>query len=89
MSVLGDLPRHWFLKRIDRTIRIGGKGLYHGLKQQDALRASLGAGILLYGFVQRRNVKGLIYETSLNVDQGMSIRVKRGRRTIAETTPLP
>ncbi len=89
MSIPGDITRHWFLKRIDQTIRIGGKGLYHGLKGQDPLRVGMGAGILLYGFLQRRRVKELIYKTSLNVDEGMTIRVKQGRRVIAETTPLP
>ncbi len=89
MSVLGDFTRHWLLQRIDKTIRIGGKGLYHGLREHDALGAGMGASMLLYGFLQRRHVKELIYKTSLNVDQGMTIRVKQGRRIIAETTPLP
>ena len=89
MSIPGDITRHWFLKRIDKTMLIGGKGLYHGLKRQDSLRVGMGASMLLFGLLQRRRVKELIYETSLDVDQGMSIRVRQGRRVIAETTPLP
>ena len=89
MSVLSDIRRHWFLGRIDRRTRKGGIALYHGLKQQNRLRAGMGASILLYGLLQRRRAKRLIYATSLNVDQGMTIRVKQGRRVIAESTPLP
>ena len=89
MSALRDITRHWFLQRIDPTIRIGRMLLYSGLKSQDPLRAGLGASVLLYRIAQRRRVKELVYETSLNVDQGMTIRVKQGRRVIAESTPLP
>jgi len=89
MSTLGGITRHWFLQRMDPTIRIGGMVLYNGLKRQDRLSAGLGASVLLYRVARRRRVKRLIYKTSLNVGQGTNIRVKRGRRVIAETTPLP
>jgi len=89
MSVTPDLVRHWILKRIDPTIRVGGQTAYRGVKKQNVRAVAMGSTMVAYGLLRRSRVRRLIYETSMNVDQGMTIRVKQGRRVIAETTPRP
>ncbi|MEA2011314.1 MAG: hypothetical protein U9N78_11470 [Actinomycetota bacterium] len=52
-------------------------------------RLGLGLALMAFGLVKGRNNRRLIYKTSIDVDQGTTIRVMRGRRPLAETTPIP
>jgi hypothetical protein len=88
MSALGNLGRRWLLTRINVRTRIGLRTAQSGYKNQDMTRLGMGLGLVVYGMVHRRRVRRLIYATSIDVDEGMSIRVMRGRRPIAEISPL-
>jgi hypothetical protein len=89
MSALGKEGRRWLLTRMNVRVRIGLQTAHSGYKNQDMTRLGMGLGLVLYGMVHRRRVRRLIYATSIDLDEGMSIRVMRGRRPIAEITPIP
>ena len=72
-----------------RKTNCDARTAHSGYKNQDMTRLGMGLGLVLYGMVHRRRVRRLIYATSIDLDEGMSIRVMRGRRPIAEITPIP
>ena len=89
MSALGKEGRRWLLTRMNVRVRIWLQTAHSGYKNQDMTRLGMGLGLVLYGMVHRRRVRRLIYATSIDLDEGMSIRVMRCRRPIAEITPIP
>jgi hypothetical protein len=88
MKVLGYTVRHWWFKRFHRSVRFGWLAVSSGVKSNDMPRLGIGLAVIAFGLVKGRN-RRLIYKTSIDVDQGATIRVMRGRRPIAETTPVP
>jgi hypothetical protein len=89
MTALERAIRHSLYKRVPRKVRLGWGIARRASRDHDALRVAFGLAIMGYGYAQERNGPRLIYKTSIDVDQGMSIRILRGRRPIAETGPLP
>ena len=61
----------------------------HGAKNNEIQRLGLGLALMGYGLVKGKRDRHVIYKTSIDVDQGTTIRVMRGRHPIAETAPLP
>lgn len=61
----------------------------HGAKNNEIQRLGLGLALMGYGLAKGKSDRRLIYKTSIDVDQGTTIRVMRGRHPIAETAPLP
>ena len=89
MSALGNVGRRWLLTRTNLGMRIGLETVRSGYKNQDLTRVGMGFGLVVYGMMRRRQARRLIYATSIDLDEGMSIRVMRGRRPLAEITPIP
>jgi hypothetical protein len=88
MKGLGYAVRHWWFKRFHRSVRFGWLAVSSGVKSKDTPRLGIGLAVIAFGLVRGRN-RRLIYKASIDVDQGATIRVMRGRRPIAETTPVP
>jgi hypothetical protein len=88
MKGLGYAVRHWWFKRFHRSVRFGWLAVSSGVKSNDMPRLGIGLAVIAFGLVRGRN-RRLIYKTSIDVDQGATIRVMRGRRPIAEITPVP
>jgi hypothetical protein len=88
MKGLGYAVRHWWFKRFHRSVRFGWLAVSSGVKSNDMPRLGIGLALIAFGLVKGRN-RRLIYKASIDVDQGATIRVMRGRRPIAETTPVP
>jgi hypothetical protein len=88
MKGLGYAVRYWWFKRFPRSVRFGWIAVSSGVKSNDMPRLGIGLAVIAFGLVRGRN-RRLIYKTSIDVDQGATIRVMRGRRPIAETTPVP
>ena len=78
-----------YKQRLPRNVRRGWVIARRASRDHDALRVAFGLALMGYGYAQKRNAPHLIYKASIDVDQGMSIRILRGRRPIAETGPLP
>lgn len=89
MKRLGYAVRHWWFRRFHRSVRFGWMAASSGMKSNDVPRLGLGLALMAFGLVKGRNNRRLIYKTSIDVDQGATIRVMRGRRPLAETTPIP
>jgi hypothetical protein len=89
MNRLGYVVRTWWFRRFHRTVRIGWIAINNGAKSNDVQRVGLGLALVAYGLVKGRSDRQLVYKTSIDVDQGTTIRVMRGRHPIAETTPIP
>ncbi len=81
--------RHWWFQRFHRSVRFGWIAVNSAVKSNDVQRLGLGLGLMAYGLAKGRSDRRLIYKTSIDVDQGTTIRVMRGRHPIAETTPIP
>jgi hypothetical protein len=88
MKGLGYAVRYWWLRRFPRSVRFGWIAVSSGVKSNDMPRLGIGLAVIAFGLVRGRN-RRLIYKASIDVDQGATIRVMRGRRPIAETTPVP
>ncbi|MEA2024607.1 MAG: hypothetical protein U9N79_10035 [Actinomycetota bacterium] len=86
---LGYVVRNWWYKRFHRTVRIGWVTVSSAMKTNDMPRFGIGIALLGYGLMKGRGERRRIYKTSIDVDQGTTIRVMRGRHPIAETSPLP
>ena len=89
MSGIGYVARNWWFKRFHKSVRFGWIAVSSGAKNNDLQRLGLGLAVMSYGLVKGRSNRRLIYKTSIDVDQGTTIRVMRGRHPIAETTPIP
>ncbi len=89
MNLVGLAIRRWWFKRFHRSVRIGWIAARSAAKSNDVPRMGLGLAMIGYGLVKGRSSRRLIYKTSIDVEQGTTIRVMRGRRPIAETTPIP
>ena len=89
MKGFGYVVRRWWFKRFHRSVRFGWAAVNSGAKNNDLQRLGLGLAVMSYGLVKGRSNRRLIYKTSIDVDQGTTIRVMRGRHPIAETTPIP
>lgn len=88
MSTFGTVLRHWWFNRFHRTVRIGWIAANQAVRNQDVPRLGIGLALMAYGLRRGRgNGRRLIYKTSIDVDQGTTIRVMRGRRPIAEIPP--
>jgi len=48
----------------------------------------MGLAVMAIGLAKGRSSRRLIYKTSIDVGEGTTIRVMRGRRSIAETAPI-
>ena len=89
MSSLGYAIRRWWFKRFfHRSVRMGWVTARTAAKNNDVPRMGLGLAMIGYGLVKGRSSRRLVYKTSIDVEQGTTIRVMRGRRPIAETTPI-
>ncbi|MFV9672155.1 MAG: hypothetical protein ACNYZH_02920 [Acidimicrobiia bacterium] len=88
MNALGYATRRWWFRRFHRSVRIGWIAASTAAKNKDVPRLGLGLAMIGYGLVKGRNSRRLIYKTSIDVEQGTTVRVMRGRRPIAETTPI-
>ena len=90
MSAFGTALSHWWFSRFHRTVRFGWIATNQAVRNYDMPRLGMGLVLLAYGLGKGRG-KGrrLIYKTSIDVDQGTTIRVMRGRRPIAEIPPTP
>ncbi|MEN8233858.1 MAG: hypothetical protein ABFR89_02905 [Actinomycetota bacterium] len=58
-----------------------------GLRKRNYPRAGYGVALIAFGLVMGRT-KRRIYKTSLDVEQGATIRVMKGRKPIGETAPI-
>ncbi|MEA3510130.1 MAG: hypothetical protein U9R51_01725 [Actinomycetota bacterium] len=88
MNSLGYAMRRWWFKRFHRTVRIGWAITTTATKSNDVPKLGLGLAMIGFGLVKGRSNRRLIYKTSIDVEQGTTIRVMRGRRPIAETAPI-
>jgi len=89
MTGLRHAFRHWWFRRFHWSVRFGWIAVNTAVKSNDVQRLGLGLGVMAYGLAKGRSDRRLIYKTSIDVDQGTTIRVMRGRHPIAETTPIP
>ncbi len=89
MTGLRYAVRRWWFKRFHRSVRFGWIAVNSAAKNNDIQRMGLGLGLMAYGLAKGRSDRRLIYKTSIDVDQGTTIRVMRGRHPIAETIPTP
>ncbi len=89
MNPLGYAIRRWWFRRFHRSVRIGWIAASTAAKNNDVPKMGLGLAMIGYGLVKGRSSRRMIYKTSIDVEQGTTIRVMRGRRPIAETTPIP
>ncbi len=89
MNGLGYAVRRWWFRRFHRSVRFGWMAVSSGVKSNDVPRLGIGLAMIAFGLVKGRSSRRLIYKTSIDVDQGTTIRVMRGRHPIAETTPIP
>ncbi len=88
MMDLGSLVRNWWFGRFHRSVRFGWVLASHAARTRDLPRLGIGVTLVGYGLMKGRSERRRIYKTSIDVDQGMTIRVMRGRHPIAETAPL-
>lgn len=89
MNSLGFSFRSWWLRRFHGSVRIGWAVTKIAAKHNDVPKVGLGLAMVGFGLAKGRSNRRLIYKTSIDVDQGTTIRVMRGRRPIAETAPIP
>lgn len=87
MRRLKYIISRWWWSRFDPFVRMGWMTTDSALKKRDYRRAWLGVALVVLGLVRRRSRRKLIYKTSIDVDEGTTIRVFQGRRPIAETAP--
>lgn len=85
----GYAVRNWWFKRFHRTVRIGWVATNYAVRNTNVSWLGVGVALMGYGLMKGRDERRLIYKTSIDVDQGTTIRVMRGRHPIAETAPLP
>ena len=88
MKGLGYAARRWWFRRFHRSVRFGWMAVSSGARSNDLTRVGAGAVMIAFGLVKGRKSRRLIYKTSIDVEQGTTVRVMRGRRPIAETTPI-
>lgn len=89
MKHLGHYVRHRFFARFNPAVKKGWEAANAGSRSADMSRVSIGLALIGYGLMRGRGSRKLIYKTSIDVGQGTTIRVMRGRHPIAETAPLP
>ena len=89
MMKLGYVARNWWFKRFHKTVRIGWVTATHAARKKELPRLGMGLALMGFGLVKGRSNRRLIYKTSIDVGEGTTIRVMRGRRPIAGTAPLP
>ena len=88
MSRLSYIVRRRFFARFHRTVRVGWAAVSSGSRNMDMPRFGLGLVLIGYGLIRGRDRRKLIYKTSIDVGEGTTIRVRQGRRPIAETAPI-
>lgn len=81
----GRIAGRWVWKKFNRTVRLGVAVLRSDDQQH---RVAMGAALIAFGLMKGRSGPKLIYKTSIDVGEGMTIRVMQGRRPIADTAPL-
>lgn len=89
MKYLGPYVQRRFFERFNTAVRVGWESANSGGRNADMSRVGIGLALIGYGLMRGRSSRRLIYKTSIDVDQGTTIRVLRGRKPIAETAPLP
>ncbi len=89
MKHLGPYFQRRFFARFNPAVRVGWEAANSGSRNADMSRVSMGLALMGYGLMRGRSSRKLIYKTSIDVGQGTTIRVMRGRHPIAETAPLP
>jgi len=88
MRRLGRAIERWIFRKFHPGVRAGWLTTSAGLKNRNYPYAGYGLGLLVLGLILGRS-RRRIYKTSIDVDQGVTIRVLRGRRPIGETAPIP
>jgi len=88
MSRLPYIVRRRFFSLFHRTVRWGWAAVASGSRNTDMSRLGFGLILIGYGLVKGRSRRKLIYKTSIDVGEGTTIRVRQGRRPIAETAPI-
>lgn len=89
MKEFGPIFRRWWFNRFHPAVRFGWIATSQALERNDMPRLGLGLALMAYGLGKGRGGgRRLIYKTAIDVDQGTTIRVMRGRHPIAEIAPL-
>lgn len=88
MKRLGGVISRWVFRRFHPSVRVGWLAANAGLQKRDYPRAGYGLGLIAFGLLIGRS-RRRIYKTSIDTDEGVTIRVLRGRKPIAETAPIP
>ena len=88
MSALGTYFATRWYRRFPMPVRVGvrfGVGsARQAVRDYDVPRLALSLAMVAYGYSRRRAAPRLVYATSIDTDQSFAVRVKRGRRPIAQ-----
>lgn len=88
MNRFGGVISRWLFRRFHPSVRAGWLTANAGLQKRNYPRAGYGLGLIAFGLLVGRS-KRRIYKTSIDVEQGVTIRVLQGRKPIGETAPIP
>ena len=88
MKHLGMLVQRRLFARFNPAVHVGWTAASSGRQNADMSRVGLGLALIMYGLIRGRGARKLIYRTSIDVGQGTTIRVRQGRRPVAETAPI-
>jgi hypothetical protein len=88
MKHIGILVKRRFFVRFNPAVHLGWVTASSGKQNADMSRVGIGLALIMYGLIRGRSARKLIYRTSVDIGQGATIRVRQGRRPLAETAPI-
>lgn len=89
MKTLRRLARRWWMKRFNATVHFGLDAAGEAARRHDLQRFWFAVAVAGFGWMRSRSSRRLIYKTSIDVDEGATIRVLRGSRPIGHTARIP
>jgi hypothetical protein len=84
MSGLEVFIKRWWYRKFHPVFRLGVGNARAAAQGYDVPRFALGLAMMAYGYRKQRSAPRLIYSTSIDTDESVTIRVLRGRKPLGE-----
>jgi hypothetical protein len=84
MSALSLYFHRWWYRKFHPMFRIGFGNATSAVREYDMRSLALSLAMMAYGLSKKRAVPRLIYSTSIDTSESVTIRVMRGRKPIGE-----
>lgn len=84
MNGLAFFIKRWWYRKFHPVFRLGVGTARSAVQDYDVPRFALSLAMMAYGYGKKRNAPRLIYSTSIDTDESVTIRVLRGRKPLGE-----